>query len=382
MNYFISQLTTLEFTLWIVLVSSILVQLFFYLIIYVRVTPNRSRKEKPALSILPPISVVICARNEEQNLETFLPMVLEQNYPDFEVVVVDDCSSDDTDMVLRRLSGRYPNLKTTAIKPDNKFMHGKKLALTVGIKAAKNNWVLLTDADCKPSSSEWLASMASHFKTPNQVVLGYGGYLAAKGLLNKFIRLDTFFIAMQYMGFALFGKPYMGVGRNLAYTKDVFFKNKGFARYNHIDSGDDDLFVQKVAHSKNTTVEYCAQSHTRSVSCSTAKEWIKQKRRHLTTAPLYRGGIKFWLGLEPVSRILFWISGIILLLTSSQYIEFVAAVMAFRILVMLIVVKIAMIRLNERKIFLLSLVYDMLSPIVIGILVIANSLTKKRIKWN
>ncbi|MDD4672898.1 MAG: glycosyltransferase [Bacteroidales bacterium] len=382
MNAFVSQLTTYEFTLWIVLVLSILIQLFFYLVVYVRVTPNRSKKKKVTPSNLPPVSVVICARNEEKNLEEFLPLVLEQDYPDFEVVVVDDCSADDSDMVLKRLSARYPNLKTTAIKVDNNFFHGKKLALTVGIKAAKNSWVLLTDADCKPSGSLWLASMAANFRSPNQVVLGYGGYIETKGLLNKFIRFDTFFIAMQYMGFALFGKPYMGVGRNLAYTKDIFFKNKGFARYNHIASGDDDLFVQKVARSKNTTVEYCLQSHTRSVACTTFKQWAKQKRRHLTTAPLYRGGIKFWLGLEPVSRLLFWASGIILLTTSSQHIEIVAGAMALRVLVMLIIVKIVMIRLSERKIFLFSLVYDILSPIVIGTLVLANSVTKKRIKWN
>ena len=382
MNVFISQLTTYEFALWIVLVLSILIQLFYYLVIYVRTTPNRSKKQKPELSTLPPVSVVICARNEEKNLEEFLPLVLDQEYPDFEVVVVDDCSVDDTDMVLKRLSARYPNLKTTAIKLDKKFYSGKKLALTIGIKAAKNNWVLLTDADCKPSCSEWLANMASHFNSPNEVVLGYGGYIASKGFLNKFIRLDTFFIAMQYMGFAFFGKPYMGVGRNLAYTKDVFFKNKGFANHNHISSGDDDLFVQKVACSKNTVVEYSAQGHTRSIPCSTAKEWVKQKRRHLTTAPLYRGGIKFWLGLEPISRILFWVSGIILLATSSQYIEIIAGVMAFRVIVMLVIVKIAMNRLNEKKIFLLSLLYDVFSPIITGTLFLANSLTQKRSKWN
>ena len=383
MNVFISQLVAYELTLWIVLITTILIQLFYYLVVYARVTPKHHKKQANCVTEnKPAVSVVICARNEEENLEKFLPLFLQQEYPDYEVVVVDDCSTDDTDMVLKRMSAKYSNLKTTAIKVDNNFFHGKKLALTVGIKAAKNNWVLLSDADCKPSGNMWLASMATNFRSPNQVVLGYGGYIPAKGLLNKLIRFDTFFIAMQYMGFALFGKPYMGVGRNLAYTKDLFFQNKGFAKYNHISSGDDDLFVQKVTSSKNTTVEYSLQSHTRSVSCSTAAEWCKQKRRHLTTAPLYRGSIKFWLGLEPFSRVLFWASGVTLLITSAHYLEIIAGLMAFRVLVMLIIMKIVMIRLNEKKILVLSLVYDILSPIIVGTLVFANSLTKKRSKWN
>lgn len=294
---------------------------------------------------------------------------------------MDDCSEDDTDMLIKRLKLKYKNLRSTTIKPDDKFSHGKKLALTIGIKAAKNDWVLLTDADCKPDSENWISAMASNFIESRQIVLGYGGYLPNKGILNKIIRFDTFFIALQYLSFGLFGKPYMGVGRNLAYRKELFFKNKGFAAHSHLVSGDDDLFVNSVASKRNTAVELRHEAHTRSLSEPTFGAWIKQKRRHLTSSPLYKRSTKLWLGFEPFSRTLFWTSGILLLTQHFNPIV-VGSVLLFRMIVVFTILKIAMIRLNERKIFILSLIYDLLSPLLYGILMFTNRLTKKRSKWN
>lgn len=378
-NDFISELTTYELVLFSILVFAILIQLFYYLVIYLRVVLRSKENVAVVEQDLPPVSVVICARNEEKNLEEFLPLILTQEYPKFEVVVVNDCSEDDTDMVLKRLSEKYQHLKITTIKPDPKFSHGKKLALTIGIKATSYEWLLLTDADCKPSSSSWIREMAKNFQSPNQVVLGYGGYIDAKGLLNKLIRFDTFQIAMQYLGFAKLGKPYMGVGRNLAYKKEIFFKNKGFANHNHLLSGDDDLFVQQVATKANCTVEYAHSAHTRSVASSTFKAWVRQKRRHLTTSPQYRKGTKAWLAFEPLTRIMFWVAGILLLL-NQNYMLLVGGMLFFRLIVVGVILKLAMNRLNEKKIFLLSLAYDLFSPLFTGLLILANGIQKSS-KW-
>lgn len=383
MSLIISQSTTYELILLSLFLVALVIQLFYYYLIYFRVALY-SKKESADTTLetnLPPVSVVICARNEQQNLELFLPLVLEQNYRDFEVIVVDDCSVDDTDMLLKRFTQKYSNLRYTAIKPDDKFSHGKKLALTIGIKAAKNDWVLLTDADCKPASENWIATMASNFNESNQIVLGYGGYLPGRGLLNKIIRFDTLFIALQYLSFALMGKPYMGVGRNLAYRKDLFFKTKGFASHSHLDSGDDDLFVNQVAKKNTTAVEFRHASHTRSVAESTFSGWLKQKKRHLSSSPLYKSSTKIWLALEPVSRLLFWICAAILI-AQQIYPIFVAGLVVFHLITTLVILKIAMNRLNERKIFILSLMYDLLSPLLFGMLMLTNRLTKKRSKWN
>src|SRR5664279_3923121 len=168
-----------------------------------------------------------------------------------------------------------------------------------------------TDADCQPESNKWLEGMTSHFDENINFVLGYGGYIKEKGLLNKYIRYDSFTIAMQYLGMAIRGIPYMGVGRNLAYRRSIFFRNKGFGSHNHVISGDDDLFVNRIGTGNNTYVEFSQESHTRSVPNSSFNNWLTQKRRHLTTAPYYKFRDKFLLFMEPLMRILFYIAFIV-----------------------------------------------------------------------
>lgn len=380
MNSIFLESSPLQVGLFSVLALTLSIQLIYYFYIYLRIGIYKPKPNQPVNKSIP-ISVVICARNEEANLEVFLPTILEQDYPNFEVIVVNDCSLDNTDMVLKRYQEQHKHLRVTTIKPDEKFSHGKKLALTVGIKAAKYDWLVLTDADCRAKSSRWLANVASNFNEPNEVVLGYGGYIAKKGILNKLVRFDAFFIAINYLGFALIGKPYMGVGRNLAYRKELFFRNKGFASHSLLHSGDDDLFVHEVANKLNTSVEISIESKTLSNPRSTFSAWIAQKKRHMTTGPRYRNGIKFLLFLEPLSRILFWGSSIWLICTfSSPYI--IVGVLIFRLIVTSIILNAAMRRLDEAKLFLISFLYDLLSPLLYFWLSLLNSLNKKKYRWN
>jgi len=227
------------------------IQLFYYLFFYLSVYLRKFSETKKTVE---PVSIIICARNEAENLQNFLPSILEQSYPDFEVIVVNDCSEDNSYVILSNYQTKYPHLRISNVNKDPKFTHNKKFAQFIGIKAARNEILLFTDSDCKPESDKWLEGMTSHFDSKTSFVLGYGGYLSEKGFLNKYIRYDSLTIAMQYLGMAIRGLPYMGVGRNLAYRRSVFFENKGFGSHNHIVSGDDDLFVNSIANGKNTSV--------------------------------------------------------------------------------------------------------------------------------
>lgn len=327
-----------------------------------------------------PLSVVISARNEAENLKANLPSFLSQDYKNYEVVVVNDCSEDDTEMVLAELKVNYPHLRSTTIVKDKKFAHGKKLALTVGIKAAKNEWLVFTDADCKPVSKSWLKEFSDQINDPTEVIIGYGGYEQKPGLLDKFIRFDTLFIAMQYLGAALSGKPYMGVGRNLAYRKTLFFNNKGFSSHSHILSGDDDLFINQVASKKNTTVMLSPDSFTLSIQSTSRKHWIEQKRRHLTTAKYYKGKSKFHLGMELGSRFVFYLL-FILLLIYSDYLYAIIGVFTLRLIAQLVVIKSVMKRLNEKDLLLTSPVMDIFMPIINFWVHILNSFRVKRNRW-
>lgn len=355
-----------------------IVQSFYYVYFYLALMKKRPagtphKKE--------PVSVIICARNEEENLRVFLPSVLKQDYPNFEVIVVNDCSEDNTFEVLGSLIPEYPHLKVSTVQKDPKFTHNKKFAQFIGIKAATNEYLLFTDADCQPVSPDWIGGMVSHFTENTDFVLGYGGFFREKGLFNRYIRYDSMTIAMQYLGMAIRGLPYMGVGRNLAYKKSVFFRNRGFSSHNYVISGDDDLFVNANATGSNTAVEYNHPSHTRSVPASGFRQWFRQKRRHLTTAKYYKPRHKILLMAEPASRIIFYLSFAVLLSRLFLW-QTVAALFLLRMIIQITVLAITSRRLNEKGLIAISLIFDIFSPLLNGSVYLANILNKSgQDKW-
>lgn len=264
-----------------------------------------------------PVSVIICAKNEAENLKNFLPIILSQDHPDFEVVVINDASVDETLEVLEEFQRHDTRLKIVDVQNNEAFWANKKYALTLGIKKAKKPYLLLTDADCRPETSQWLQEMSAHFEDQKSIILGYGGYLInTRSLLNKLIRFETLFTAIQYFSYARWGKPYMGVGRNLAYTSEEFFAQNGFATHLHIKSGDDDLFVNRAANKLNTALCFSPAGITRSVPKDSLKSWFTQKRRHISIAHHYKKEHRFLLALFYSSQLLFWIFFFILLFGS------------------------------------------------------------------
>ena len=356
-------------TVFYIFVSTASIQLFYYFFFYLSVYLNKPPEIKRTKL---PVSIIICARNEAENLRNFLPAVLEQDYPDYEVIVVNDCSEDNSYDILGKYLMQYPHLRISNVNKDPKFTHNKKFAQFIGIKAAKNEILLFTDADCQPESDKWLEGMTSHFEDEITFVLGYGGYLNERGLLNKYIRYDSMTIAMQYLGMAIRGIPYMGVGRNLAYRRSVFFSNKGFGAHNHLISGDDDLLVNTIASGENTCVEFRNGMHTRSVPCSGFNEWITQKKRHLTTAPYYKFRDKFLLITEPLTRILFYTSFIVLLSYIFLW-PYVLAVFGLRLITQIIVFALVQKKLNEPELLAYSLFFDIFSPVINSIVFLSNT---------
>jgi poly-beta-1,6-N-acetyl-D-glucosamine synthase len=305
-----------------------------------------------------PVSIVICARNEDDNLTEFLPKILTQDYDDFEVIVVNDCSFDNTENVIDEFVKVFPNLRKANIKEDEYYKHGKKFAMLVGIKAAKYNQVLLTDADCYPVSNQWLKQMALGFSPQKEIVLGYGAYEKRKGFLNTLIRFDTFVIAAQYLSAAIKNKPYMGVGRNLAYTKELFFKEKGFSKHYHIISGDDDLFVNQASNDVNVNVCVSQDAITYSKAKKTFREWRLQKARHLTTSPIYRKSSKLKIAFSYISQYYFYLS-LIALSFSVKTLLLIPIIFCLKVIIQLLVLNRASKKLNEKDLLWGSFLYEL-----------------------
>ncbi len=265
-------------------------------------------RPKARLHPEPPVSVIICAKNEAENLANFLPSILEQDYPDFEVIVINDASADNTLEVIEEFQEIDPRIKIVNVQNNEAFWANKKYALTLGIKKAKYEHLVFTDADCAPQSKNWIREMSGNFQPGTSIVLGYGGYFNhSRSFLNKLIRFETLLTAIQYFSYARLGSPYMGVGRNLAYTSTKFYELKGFANHLHLRSGDDDLFVNEASNSQNTAICFNPEAITRSVPKSNFSEWFQQKRRHVSVASHYKPKHKILLSAFYIFRVLFWI---------------------------------------------------------------------------
>ncbi|WP_317192849.1 glycosyltransferase [Aureivirga marina] len=305
--------------------------------------------------------MLVCAKNEAENLKKFLPSIANQNYPNFEIVLINDASHDETLNVMEEFRDANKSmfekknieLKIVNVFENEQFWGTKKYALTLGIKAASNEHLLFTDADCEVMSKEWISEMICNYSENKSLVLGYGAYRKIKkSYLNKIIRFETLMTATQYFSYAKIGIPYMGVGRNLSYLRETFFQVNGFVKHMKVKSGDDDLFINEVATRKNTAICFAEDSFTISEPETSFKNWIRQKRRHISTANHYKFLHQSLLGLFYISQIGFWFLAILLL--KDQYMwEFVLGLILFRFIFHYLSLGCAAYKLKEKDLILL-----------------------------
>lgn len=305
--------------LWL-LAACVLVQLFYagyYFLPFAR-RPQEPDAD-PEAADAQPVSVLVCAHNELPNLRRLLPLLLQQQYaPGFEVILIDDRSGDDTYLYVQQLTQYYPNVRLVSVDRTPDGLSPKKYALTLGIKTARYPRLLFTDADCIPATAHWISQMQQGFAAPAALVLGYSAYAPEPGFLNKLIRFETLLTAMQYLSFAWRGRPYMGVGRNLAYTQACFLATKGFASHIRSLGGDDDLFVQDaVRHGQRVAVRAEPAAHTLSEAAPTWSAWWRQKRRHLSAGKSYRLADRLRIGTFVGANLLFYFTTAAVLLFSQ-----------------------------------------------------------------
>lgn len=354
-----------------------LIQLYYIIVIHYKLASYKIVKAD--VLIESPVSVIICARNELENLKKNLSLFLNQDYPDFEVVVVNDCSNDGSDWYLRDVSLENQRLKVVTLNDHPRFKHGKKFAVTMGIKASQNENMIFSDADCRPSSAQWLSTMQGNFHSNTEIVLGYSPYEKKPGLLNKIIRFETFLTALNYFSYALTGEPYMGVGRNLAYRKSLFFRGKGFASHMHILSGDDDLFVNQNATHMNTRIEIHPDAQVWSEPKDTYVSYFRQKVRHQGAAKAYQARHKRMLVAQAASGLLFYSLIIVLIALQAQW-WLLVSIYLIRLIIQLIVYIPAFRKLSCRDLAWWLPVLDFIYYFYIMVLSFI-AIFKKRVEW-
>lgn len=347
-------------------------QLIYYIGIYNRIHTRNKANEKGEIHFtneLQPLSVIICARNESENLRRYLPSILEQDYPNFEVVVINDGSTDESEEVLSAFEEKYPHLYHSFTPESARYISRKKLSLTLGIKASKHDWLVFTEANCQPVSDQWLRLMARNFTPRTQIVLGYNGYERGKGWRHKRIAFDSLFTSLRYLGFALAGKPYMGIGRNLAYRKELFFKQKGYSTHLNLQRGEDDLFVNQIITEDNLRVEIDKNSVIRMKPIERYKDWKEEKISYLATSSYFHGMQRYLLGFETCSRLLFYaalIAAIVFGVLNAHWLVVGMACVALliRYTVQAIVINTTATDMDDNRHYYFTLpVFDLLQPL-------------------
>lgn len=357
--------------------ASVAVSLFYQLFFFARLVgyrePAGTAGEEPG------VSVVVAAHNERENLRVLLPLLLGQRYGRYEIIVVDDRSGDGGDEYLRDQAGRHEKLRPLRIDETPPGVAPKKYAVSLGIGAAIHDIILLTDADCRPRSPDWIGLMAGRIRGNKEIVLGYSPYQAEPGLLNWLIRYETFYTAVQYVSFALAGVPYMGVGRNLAYRKSVFTAHGGFRSHQHVVGGDDDLFVGETATRHNVALSLDPAAGVESVPKRTLRAWLRQKKRHLAAGKRYRLRNKVLLGGLPLAQGVFWAAGTTLVCLQS-FSPYVAAGFLVRMLVQVVLLSRAAAVIDASIRWYLLPAFDFLYTLYYSFIGV-TALFSKRIRW-
>ena len=390
----LKSLTIVDYVLLGTLGLLFLVQLYFYAR-YIAAPARRIRRDKKSQitnhksQITEGVSVILAAHNESYNLSQYLQALLSQDWPTYEVIVVDDGSEDETRAIVESYMVNDPRLHMTVVPYGARVGSTKKLALTLAAKAAQYDYLLLTDADCVPESPRWIAEMMKGFvqhstlniQHSTDIVLGFSPYFCEKGSINRLVRYDTLFNGLHYLGAALCGHPYMGVGRNLAYRKSLFFESGGFTHLMTSIAGDDDLFVNHVATPETTAVVLSRDSYVWSLAKTNLRDWLQQKRRHVSVSPQYKTSTKWRLALEPVTRGLFYAMVIYIAVRYQLSVVSLAAAGVFllRWIIQTAIINSAARRMGLKRFNMFSVLwFDIVLPLInLWMLIVP----KRKIKW-
>lgn len=350
-----------------ILGASFIILLLYQLILYKRIYYNNKKKKDIDTNNYPPLSVIITVKKVPRKLNRNLPYILNQDYPNFEVIIVNENLDEETNEEIIKLQQTHKNLHQTFIPDSTRYVSTKKLAITLGIRASHYDWLVFTEIDSHPISNQWLKKMSRNFTDGTDIVIGYSNYEKKKGEFTRYITFDTLLFSMRYLGSALLKCPYTGFGRNLCYRRDLFNESKGFSSYLQLQRGEDDLFINTTASSTNTKVETSPESIIK-IEVPEIQTWKEEKMSYAVTSHFYKGFSKYFMGFESCIRYIFLFSfvvNLILFIHESNWIITCAISFLFLLIeiVTLVTINQTAKTLNERHFYFSVPIYLFVLPI-------------------
>ena len=378
------------------LFASILVGILFFCavvlcIYYFRLLKIKTDKSSPDLNDQRPISIVIATRNEHDQLRQNLPFFLDQNHPNFEVVVVIDDSDKDLVYIISEFEKLYSNLKVVSFEWSTNFFVSRKFAESVGIKSATHDRILLSHISTRPASPEWVSQMSKTLSNNKKIVIGYHTLASKISLLNAFIRFDTFFYTLRYLRATLSGHPFTASSKNLAFDRSLFYEAKGVAKFYNVNTGDEDMFVNKASTSTNTTIEINPNAFIKGQEIVSFSEWFAKKVRHRVLIREFKTFNRLGFAIHDLFLVLFYMISFVILgcfflskttvfVVPVELLMISGGIILLKLIVQWAVFKQIMGRFKERGFLLLIPVFDFMNLLILPVLLFTGLFTK-RITW-
>ena len=340
-------------------------ELIYYYVIYARFSFLKKKKAVAIQNV--PISIVMVVKDAASVLLKTLPKLLNQQYEDFEVVIVNDNSQDETQLLVVEYQQQYKNIKLVNLDTAVTTIRGKKFALSMGIRCATYDHVIITDPECSPTSSHWLEKMTQNFVGQKRIVLGYSTYEKRNNLFNRLLHFDTLVNAVQYFSLARIHSTYRGDDKNMAFTKSLFDAQRGFASHNHISYGDEDIFISRAATKNNTAIEFSHDAVTVLQRGTNHRYWRDHKEGLYFTRKYNTFKNRLILNSYGVINFLFYVAlvfAILITLNDLVLLCVTLGIIASRIISQYFVFGFAAKKLNEKQVIPALLIYDIIFTIL------------------
>jgi poly-beta-1,6-N-acetyl-D-glucosamine synthase len=326
-----------------------------------------------------PVSVIIVVHNQYQLIRQNLPELLGQDYPDFEVLVVDDTSDDGSDEVLEKLAETFSNLRVVKLTQSLNWFKGRKFPLSLGIKSASHEFLLLTDIRFRPEGKNWISQMVAAYTPDTAIALGYATFNTTSKI-NKWLRFMAFYDGMLYLSMALSGMPFKGIGPNLSYRKSLFYRHKGFSSHYVINAGDDELFVNKAATRKNTEIRISADSQVKCTKPMTFIQWLENEKTRLAIRRFFKPGHRMMISLFSATTLFFYALFAAMLVIHVQ-LPVIIGIFLIRLLSQLVIFGLIQKKLSEKKLLWVTPIFD-LALSLIDLAIWLRMLFTKKSKWS
>jgi len=317
-------------------------------------------RKKIQHSTAAPLSLIYTVRNEETRLKNNMAPVLSINGVDFEVIVVDDFSQDNSFQVLGMLRGRSDRLKVSTLQQETRF--STKMAQNLALKAASFEWILTVPISYENASIEWISGISNALDFNKTVVLSYCSAQNSGGFINRIYRIENYLSFTKSVGYILNNFPFVYSEENVAFQKKKYFEIGGHGLKISEQYANLELLINFFIRKKTTSILFESVTAIKKTEDLIWNDYLDILKKSLRIEKHLSGSKKAMLAFDEITKLLFPPVTVVVIILLFDLWPLFSALLLIMFIARLVIIKIMQNRLNERKIFISSLLYDLIVP--------------------